>query len=163
LFFQGNDVEVGLLADALGYKVGHLAFDVPTRVPSSARAWMRQRLAWAGGEFRLFIVNIRLSRRHPFFFFYGAVLVIALIPGRWITLAHPTRLVFLVLLAYVIAVVCKNWKHRDVALFVMPVYALFSSVVVCAFGPLWYARMAIADRNAGVIRPAPVSRPVGVG
>jgi len=51
LFFQGNDVELGVIASGLGMKVGHALFDVPTEVPSSLHAWWRQRYAWSGGSF----------------------------------------------------------------------------------------------------------------
>ena len=64
LFFQGNDAELGLLGLKLGYRVGHLDFEVPTAVPASPKAWCRQRLAWTGGEFRLYIVNVGLIRQH---------------------------------------------------------------------------------------------------
>ncbi len=59
LFFQGNDVEIGLIASTLGYKVGHIPFEVSTTVPATFKGWYRQRLAWAGGEFRLFITNFK--------------------------------------------------------------------------------------------------------
>ena len=35
LFFQGNDVETGVIADLLGYRVGHIPFSVPTTVPTT--------------------------------------------------------------------------------------------------------------------------------
>ena len=74
LFFQGNDVEIGILAKGLGYRVGHIRFDVATAVPETLKPWFRQRLAWAGGEVRLFIANPQIALRHPFFWFYGALL-----------------------------------------------------------------------------------------
>ena len=65
LFFQGNDVEIGLLSEARGYRIGHIAFEIKSDVPATFIPWLRQRLAWAGGQFRLFIVNIRFARAAP--------------------------------------------------------------------------------------------------
>ncbi len=64
-FFQGNDAELGLLGRSLGFRVGHLDMGVPTWVPADVRSWWRQRFAWAGGEFRLYVVNVRMVRDTP--------------------------------------------------------------------------------------------------
>jgi len=45
LFFQGNDVEIGILANLKKYRIGHIPFIVPTTVPSTLRGWSRQRTA----------------------------------------------------------------------------------------------------------------------
>jgi hypothetical protein len=88
-FFQGNDVEVGVLGDALNYRVGHIPFVVPTIVPSTFKAWWRQRLAWSGGEARLFVVNLYLARWHPTLFLYG-FLALVTTPLRWYYLINPS-------------------------------------------------------------------------
>ena len=72
-----------MIADLLGYRVGHIPFLVPTTVPTTLRAWFRQRFAWAGGEFRLFIVNWKLVRHHPFMWTYGVAVMFATLPLRW--------------------------------------------------------------------------------
>jgi cellulose synthase/poly-beta-1,6-N-acetylglucosamine synthase-like glycosyltransferase len=54
-FFQGNDVEIGLLSEARGYRIGHIAFEIKSDRPATFIPWLRQRLAWAGGQFRLFM------------------------------------------------------------------------------------------------------------
>ncbi len=155
LFFQGNDAELGLLAHAMGYHVGHILFDVPTTVPHQWHPWFRQRLAWSGGQFRLFIVNIWLLPKHVSAFAYGALFVFLLLPLRWWALFQPKW--FMVLLAvyvlYIVAMLVVNWSERDLALLVVPLYGLFITLVIEPFGFLWYLRMAWADRNAGLIRP----------
>jgi cellulose synthase/poly-beta-1,6-N-acetylglucosamine synthase-like glycosyltransferase len=84
LFFQGNDVEVGLLAeDELSYVVGHIDFEVETDVPETPKSWWRQRYAWAGGEWRLAITNIRFAKNHPFLFLYVTGVSLAMCPLRW--------------------------------------------------------------------------------
>ena len=100
LFFQGNDVEIGILGKGLGYRVGHIRFDVETAVPETFKAWFRQRLAWAGGEVRLFIANPQIALRHPFFWFYGALLVILASPLRWESVFEPGTSMLLVAISY---------------------------------------------------------------
>jgi cellulose synthase/poly-beta-1,6-N-acetylglucosamine synthase-like glycosyltransferase len=152
LFFQGNDVETGVLADALGYRVGHIPFEVPTAVPERWSAWLRQRLAWAGGEFRLFIVNLHLARKHPLFWCYGAIIVIVGTPFRWLCVAHPGMVLAIIAILYVFVGLYLHWEHRDKWLMAMPLYAAFSSLILTPLGVIWYVRMAMADRNAGLIR-----------
>jgi cellulose synthase/poly-beta-1,6-N-acetylglucosamine synthase-like glycosyltransferase len=152
MFFQGNDVEAGLLAKATGLTVGHLPFPVRTAVPDTLRGWYRQRLAWSGGEFRLFVVNAHLLLRHPFFWVYGTVLVTLGAPLRWMTLATGGWVLLSVLLLHAGVTTYAHWSVRSRWLALMPLYALFTSLVMTPLGALWYVRMALADRNAGLIR-----------
>jgi cellulose synthase/poly-beta-1,6-N-acetylglucosamine synthase-like glycosyltransferase len=152
LFFQGNDVELGLLADALGYRVGFLTFTVPTTVPDRIRPWFRQRFAWAGGEFRLFIVNPQLVIRHPFYAFYGAIVVILLVPLRWINMERPGLGLVSMFVLYWAIVIAVNWRQRDWSLLVYPFYGMFISLVLVPVGVVSYLLMAVPERNWGRIR-----------
>ncbi len=153
LFFQANDVEAGLLAEQLGYRVGHIRFLVPTAVPVSARALLRQRYAWVGGEFRLFAVNVKFARRHPLFFAYGLGFVIMMFPLRWIAVIDDPWTTLLILFGvYVVVITGLCWKERDVALFLMPFYTLVFTTLVVPLGAISYVQMARASRNRGVIR-----------
>ena len=163
MFFQGNDIELGLLAEARGYHVGHILFDVPTEVPSHLHPWWRQRSAWAAGVFRIMVVNIRIGWRNPFVFAYCAV-VIALAPARYYYLAHPSLTLGVQLAAsvavYYVAILAINWQYRNRALLVYPLYSLAYTMVLIPVGIVTYFRMARAYRNYGIIRPNR-SRPVG--
>ena len=151
LFFQGNDVETGLVAHALGYRVGHIPFPVPTTVPSTPRAWFRQRLAWSGGEFRLFIVNLRLARRHPLMWGYGALVMFGGLALRWYTvLTVPLVLVALAVL-YLGLLTYTNWATRDRWLLLLPLYAAVNSLLLVPLALPSYLLMALRSRNAGVI------------
>lgn len=152
LFFQGNDVELGLLAVSLGYRVGHVEFTVPTTVPDTLRGWWRQRLAWAGGEFRVMLVNIRLAVRHPYLYLYGAVISFGLAPLRWWSLAHAGALLAFLVVAYVVVVALVTRDLREPLLLVYPLYALVYALVLLPLGVVTYAHMAIRGRNAGIIR-----------
>jgi len=152
LFFQGNDVEVGLLAKALGYRVGHVLFPVGTSVPETLRDWFRQRLAWSGGEFRLFLVNAHLLVRHPFFWIYGTVIATLGLPLRWATVATGGRALLSIFLLHAAITTVIHWRVRSWWLVLLPIYMLFSCMVMTPLGAIWYLRMAIADRNIGFIR-----------
>jgi cellulose synthase/poly-beta-1,6-N-acetylglucosamine synthase-like glycosyltransferase len=153
LFFQGNDVELGLLADLCGYNVGHVPFVVPTTVPSKFRAWFRQRKAWSGGEFRVMIVNWRVSLRHPFLYLYGAIVVILLLPLRWYYLVHPSWPILDVMALYLAALIIVNWGYLDLAILVYPIYSLLYTLVLVPIGIWSYVEMAVKYRNAGIINP----------
>ncbi len=153
LFFQGNDVELGLLAVARGYRVGHLDVPVVTAVPATPRAWWRQRLAWAGGEFRIMVVNLRLGARHPYLYLYGAVVTFALLPLRWWSALHAGWGLLLVVVAYAALTVLLTRDLRDPVAWVYPAYTLLYSFLLLGVGWLTYTLMAVRSGNAGVIRP----------
>jgi len=152
LFFQGNDVELGIVASARRYRVGHILFDVPTEVPDTVTGWWRQRKAWAGGEFRLMIVNIRQSWRHPYLFFYGAAIAFGLLPLRYFyAIEEPSWSIPVTLGLYGLLIAVLNWKHRDWALLVYPLYAAFYVLVLLPLGCVSYLSMALKHHNFGII------------
>jgi Glycosyl transferase family group 2 len=159
LFFQGNDVEVGLIAKRRGYKVAHIPFEVYTTVPDTLRAWFRQRLAWSGGEFRLFAVNARLGWRHPFLWGYGGLVTIAAFPARWWALGNPGWGLAGIAVLYVAVAMFLHRGSRWALL--MPLYMAFSSLVMTPLGVVQYVRMAARDRNLGIIRPGSGRRRLG--
>jgi hypothetical protein len=160
LFFQGNDVETGVIGDALGLRVGHVDFAVPTIVPSRLRPWLRQRLAWAGGEFRLFVVNFPLIRRHPLFWAYGLIIMFAALPLRWTNVVTYPRALLGVGIVYLALISFINWRHRDRWLLLLPFYVAFNSLVLTALALPSYLWMAWRARNAGLIRPKRTPAPV---
>lgn len=155
LYFQGNDAEFGMLSEAMGYNVGHIPFDVPTTVPDKFRPWWRQRFAWTGGEFRLYVVNIRLARRHPYFYFYGAVVVFLATPLRWMSVLSVSWSLLYVLAVYYACYLIVNWRTRNWALVALPFYSLVVTLILVPVGAWSYLRMAIAHKNYGIIRPGP--------
>jgi hypothetical protein len=155
LFFQGNDVETGIIAGARGYRVGHVPFEVLSDVPERFRPWLRQRLAWAGGQFRLFIINIRFIVVHPFLWIYGAGVTYLALILRWQSFAHSTWRVPAAAAGY-LTLVLYLYLHRGRGKWwalAMPFYTLVVSFVLTPLGVVWYAKMAIGARNWGIIRP----------
>ena len=156
LFFQGNDVEIGLLSEARGYRIGHIAFEIKSDVPATFIPWLRQRLAWAGGQFRLFIVNIRFVRRHPFLWFYGAGVVTVGLAFRWEIFTSPPRPLLWAAAGGYAALVVYLYLRRGGGsgwVIAMPFYVLFSSFFILPLGPFWYVKMSRAHHNWGIIRP----------
>ena len=153
LFFQGNDVELGILADAMGYDVAHIPFDVPTTVPDRCRPWLRQRNAWIGGEFRVYLANIRFARRQPFFYLYGVVVVFALTPLRIWTLWTAPVSVLAIFIVYVLALVRFHRRRLDRYVLLLPFYMMIGTLVLTPIGWWSYASMAIRHKNWGVMRP----------
>jgi cellulose synthase/poly-beta-1,6-N-acetylglucosamine synthase-like glycosyltransferase len=152
LFFQGNDVETGLLGEQLGYHVTHIPFVVNTDVPAHFKGWWRQRLAWSGGEFRLFIANFRYIFKHPFLWAYGAIITIALVGFRWFSITSPALVLIGVGLLYYVIIIWLQWKYRNWWLLLMPIYSLFSSLIITPIGIVWYFVMAVPEKNFGIIR-----------
>jgi cellulose synthase/poly-beta-1,6-N-acetylglucosamine synthase-like glycosyltransferase len=155
LFFQGNDVETGLIADSRGYRVGHIAFDVLSDVPAKFKPWVRQRLAWAGGQFRLFIVNIRFARWHPFMWAYGAGVAYLALILRYQSFVHSTWRVPAAAAGYIALVLYLYLRRGDSKCWalVMPAYTLFASFILTPLGLIWYFKMALHSNNWGIIRP----------
>jgi hypothetical protein len=156
LSMQGNDVEAGLIAESRGYKVGHIAFEIHTDVPAKFYPWLRQRLAWAGGQWRLFIVNARFIRRHPFFWAYGGLIAVGGMALRWQVAAEPpTKAVVAAIAGYAALIVALYLKRGKggLSILLMPAYIFVMSFMIMPFGGLWYVKMSAAAHNWGVIRP----------
>jgi hypothetical protein len=160
LFFQGNDVEVGWLAERLGFRVGHVQYDVLTDVPTTPAGWWRQRVAWAGGEVRLFLANPQLVLRHPVLWTYFAVVTFALLPLRWAAVLHPGWPLAVTVLGYLAVLALVHRGHWDRWLPVYPLYAAVTSLVIVPLGVVAYIRMWSTHRNAGLIRVRRRSREV---
>lgn len=153
LFFQGNDVETGLLAERLGYNVGFIPFCIDTDVPAKFLPWLRQRLAWAGGQFRLFIVNIWYVRWHPFMWIYGGGVTYIALALRYQSFGHSNWRVSATITGYLLLVLFLYGRTGAGAWWVlaMPFYVLVQSFIIIPLGSVWYVKMAIPARNAGFI------------
>jgi heme/copper-type cytochrome/quinol oxidase subunit 4 len=110
-------------------------------------------LAWSGGEFRLFIANIRYGARHPYLWLYGAFLTIAMVGPRWWSVTAPTVTLLAVAALYWAMVMWLHWKHRNRWIILMPLYSLVNSLILTPIGVVWYFVMAVPEKNFGVIRP----------
>ena len=160
MFFQGNDVEVGLLGERFGFTVGHVEFQVGTAVPDRLRPWFRQRWAWNGGEWRLAIANIKFAPSHPFFYFYATVIMILLFPIRWYSLVQNPWVLVLVYVIYFVLISVLLRRRWTWMCLVYPLYSCWNSLVMIALGGISYVRMSTQHHNWGQITRARSRQPL---
>ena len=129
-----------------------MLFDVPTIVPDNFYAWWRQRCAWSGGQFRLAVTNLSYSLRLPSFYLYMSLMVTFGAPFRWISLLHPNWILVFAVALYLVVLNISNWKHRDLALILFPIYGLINSMILTPLGLIFYVQMSRKDSNWGIIR-----------
>lgn len=153
LFFSGGDIEIGKLAGILKYKIGHVRFEFYTDVPSTFRAWFKQRMAWFGGGFRHAVVNLhRYAWRHPLFYFYTTILVYLLTPLRWYEVVQHPEALPIVICLYWFLIFAFHWKTKKWFYFLFPFYALIQILILIPLGVYTYFRMAFSTSNIGFIR-----------
>lgn len=153
LFFSGGDIEIGKLAGILKYKVGHIRFELYTDVPSTFKAWFKQRMAWFGGGFRHAVVNLhRYAWRHPLFYFYTTILVYLLTPLRWYEVIKHPFILPLIIVLYWLLIFSFHWRTRHWFYFLFPFYALIQILILIPLGIFTYFRMAFSTNNIGLIR-----------
>jgi cellulose synthase/poly-beta-1,6-N-acetylglucosamine synthase-like glycosyltransferase len=152
LFFNGGDIEIGKLADMMGYRVGHLPMVFYTDIPASFRAWINQRRSWMCGMFRHSIVNLQLNLWHPFHFLYYTVIIYVLYPFKILEIVNHPQLLPVIIGLYAVATYVANWKVRSKWMLLFPVYALFQVMVVIWLGLARYVDTLIKTRNPGMIR-----------
>ncbi len=152
LFFNGGDIEIGKLADMMGYKVGHIPMIFYTDVPESFRKWVNQRRSWTCGMFRHAMVNIDLNLWHPFHFIYYSVVIYVLYPIKILEILSHLHLLPLIMMLYVVATYLANWKVRSKWMLIFPAYALFQVLVVVWLGLLQYFNTVRKTGNLGKMR-----------
>jgi hypothetical protein len=98
------------------------------------------------------MANPQIALRHPFYFLYGGVVVILMVPLRWMTILHPGYDLITVFVIYWTVLVLVNWDYRDRTLFLYPFYGMVNSLVLVPLGLLSYLWMSIPEGNWGWIR-----------
>lgn len=161
LFFSGGDIEIGKLARLLGYHVGHLPVEFFTDVPSTFRAWFKQRIAWCAGGFRHAVVNLHsFSWRHPFFFIYNTVIVYLLAPLRWYEVFHSPQILPVIILLYWVMISLFHFRTWKPYYLLFPFYSLIQVLIIIPLGAFAYISMVRRSRNIGLIKlrfPHPLS------
>lgn len=152
LFFNGGDIEIGKLADMMGYRVGHLPMTFYTDVPSNFRAWAKQRFSWMCGCFRHAIVNVRHNLNYPFHFLYFSFVIYFLFPFKVWEMLHHIVLLPLLIGLYAAITYIANWKVRSKWMLIFPFYALFQVLVLLWMGIYRYIVTVYKSKNFGIIR-----------
>lgn len=152
LFFNGGDIEIGKLADMMGYKVGHIPMVFYTDIPPTFKRWVNQRKSWMCGKFRHSIINIEHNLKYPFHFIYFSFIIYILYPFKIVELITRPHLIPIILLVYVIATYVANWKVRSRWMLIFPLYALFQVMIILWMGIYRYATTVRKTGNFGKIR-----------
>lgn len=152
LFFNGGDVEIGKLADMMGYKVGHIPMVFYTDIPSTFQKWAKQRYSWMCGMFRHSIINIDHNLKHPFHFIYFSFIIYFLLPFKLIEMYSHPEVIPLLLSIYVLITYFANWKVRSKWMLLFPFYALFQVLVLVWCGIYRYVRTVMRSGNVGKIK-----------
>ncbi len=151
LFFNGGDVEIGRLADMMGYKTGHIPITFYTDVPKTFRVWVKQRFSWMCGMFRHSIINFDHNLKHPFHFIYYTFMIYFLIPFKVIELLTKPLLIPGIIAMYMVITYIANWKVRSKWMLIFPFYALFQVIVIIWFGAYRYINTVLKSKNIGKI------------
>jgi hypothetical protein len=153
MYFQGGDIEVGILAKRMGFKINYIPFEFYTEVPAKVLQLSKQRLSWASGTFRLFVVNIfQTLRNHPWEVFYTIVLIYTLLYLKILNMILYFPIIFITCyLSYIIFLTIVTLKDFNIAIILAPLYSLLQAFLFLPLGCIIYCRRVLLSRNLGLI------------
>jgi hypothetical protein len=152
-FFAGGDIEIGKLAQVMGYKVGHIDFTFYTQAPKTIKAWFKQRIIWFSGGVRHHLANsASYSWHHFFIFFYNTLVIYLLWPLRWIELVNfPATFVALIIVSWMYTFILVGRKKWQPYLLLLPAYAFTQSMVIIPIGVFFYVKLVYKQRSFGFL------------
>lgn len=153
-FFAGGDIEIGKIAQLMGYELKHIAFNFYTEVPSRFTDWFNQRIIWFAGGVRHHVINITTGSWHHFFILiYSSLIIYLLLPLRWLELIHfPIAFLLLVCISWLyifIINIGRGWRKEY---FALPAYAFIQSMIILPIAFIRYAKYAWAQKSFGLIK-----------
>jgi cellulose synthase/poly-beta-1,6-N-acetylglucosamine synthase-like glycosyltransferase len=153
MYFQAGDIEVGILAKKIGYRVGYIPFEFYTEVPDSFKSLIKQRLSWASGTFRLFVINIFQNlRNHPWEIMYTCVMIYLLAFFKlWNFVLYFPLIAISCYCVYVLILSIIMFQEFSLIIILSPIYSFIQSVLILPLGALIYLRRVIISRNIGWI------------
>lgn len=159
MFYNGGDIEIGVIAKKMKMKVGHVDFKVYTEVPKTPKAWMKQRMYWASGNFRHCIINAwNYLKFDPIHIIYFAGLIWGFWLMKWLVMWQHPEAMPIALVAYIPITFIGNWKLRKKLfpmwkwMLIYPLYALFQILVLFPIGFFLYFKQVILYKNWGIIK-----------
>lgn len=153
-FFAGGDIEIGKLAQVMGYKVNHLDFTFYTALPNTFKEWFNQRIIWFAGGVRHHVANIGSFGWHHFFiFFYNSLIVYLLFPVRWIEIVNfPLTMVALVIFGWVYTFLLTFRRGWQPVYLLLPAYSFIQSMIILPVAIGRYCKLAWKQRSLGVLK-----------
>lgn len=152
LWFFGEDIETGVIAEHLQLKVRHVDFVVYTVVPETFRQLFKQRRCWWAGHFRLSVLNFEQQIRFPVLAMYNVGLIYLLLHGKWHELITATQVIPVLILVYTLLTTLSNWPVRSRWLIAFPYYTLAQALIMPPIGALHYFVTRLRWRRAGRYR-----------
>ncbi|SEH12460.1 glycosyltransferase [Thermoleophilum album] len=152
MWFFGEDIETGVIAEQLQMRVRHIDFVVYTEVPSTLRELFRQRKGWWAGHFQLAVLNIEQQLRFPALAVYNLCLIYILFEGKWHDIFVYTHVLPTLILVYTLMTTITNWPVRSRWLIAFPYYSLIQVLVMPPVGAYYYVRTRIRWKRPGRYR-----------
>jgi cellulose synthase/poly-beta-1,6-N-acetylglucosamine synthase-like glycosyltransferase len=152
-WFPGEDIETGVIAKHFRLRVRHLDMRFYTDAPETFRAWLRQRMMWWSGSFRMAFINADQTLRFPLTFVYTCCVVWLLWIAKWnelLDVRHVFAILPFVILLYTGVCLLSNWSVRSRWMIVYPYYALLQALVLPPLGALYYLHLW---RKRGTLAP----------
>ncbi len=153
-FFAGGDIEIGKLAQVMGYKVKHINFTFYTAAPDTFKAWYNQRLIWFAGGFRHHVANMGSFGWHHFFMlFYNSLLLYMLFPLRWLELINfPLTLVAAIFLSWIYTAILAYNRGWKAVYLLLPFYAFIQSMFILPLAVGRYVKLSWIQRSFGLLK-----------
>lgn len=153
-FFAGGDIEIGKLAQVMGYKVKHIDFTFYTAAPNTFKDWFNQRIIWFAGGIRHHVTNVgSYGWLHFFMLFYNSLLVYLLMPLRWIEIINfPLTMLALIALSWVYTAVLVSGKGWRPLYLLLPFYSFVQSMIIIPLALIRYLKLSWAHRSLGMLR-----------
>lgn len=154
-FFAGGDIEIGKLAQVMGYKVGHIGFTFYTALPDTLKAWYKQRIIWFAGGIRHHVANMGSFGWHHFFMlFYNSLIIYLLLPLRWFEMINfPLTMAALIVISWLYTAILvrgKGWWRP--AYLLLPFYSFAQSMLIIPVAAVRYLKLAWGQRSFGVLK-----------
>lgn len=152
-WWNGEDVEQGIIAKHYKMRVAHIDFHAFTDGPSSFVALFRQRKLWWAGSVRQTIMNVDQMVWFPAYIFYNLFFVyVGLILRSRFFATSPAELALalpITLVLYVVISSIANYSVWSKWFLVFPVYSLIQVAIMPAVGLIEFIRTAVKHRSSG--------------
>jgi len=151
LFFSGGDFEIGFIGKKLGMKIGHINFNVYTKVPRKLRELFNQRKRWWGGAFRQSIVNFDKTVKISALYSIYVLFVFVTYPLRLLSLFwFPWLIPVLWLIHIPLVCVAANQKPTVISV-LFPLYSFLKMtlMLIPVFGVVQWTRNYLKTRCTG--------------
>lgn len=153
-FFAGGDIEIGKIAQIIGYKIGHLDFTFYTAAPDNFRDWFNQRIIWFSGGIRHHIANMHsFGWLHFFLLFYNSLLIYLLLPLRWLEFIMMPALVPLVIMfSFLYIFILVGWKKWKSIYLLLPFYSFIQTMIIIPLAFVRYIKLVRLQGSLGIIK-----------